>query len=227
MRRWTAAELDALRACYQTPTTNRLGQLPIKQLAACLGRSYGSCSDKARAMGISRQRPALAEIEVSLRRMHANGESMTHMAKVLRMSDLSVKYALVLLGLDPPKKHAKTRYRRERWLESLRRTLKSRGYESLREVALDKEMGEAMARWPVATTKRQADVLDVLADGPATAAEIAARVGISIFRIRVHIGRLLDLGAIRVAFAGKKGRPSGRGSLPWVYAAFPGLERGR
>ncbi len=226
-RRWTAAELDALRACYATPTTTRMGHLPIADLARRLGRTYDACVTKAQQLGLTRSRHVAAEFEVTLRRLFLNGHSLREIARRLYMTDCSIKYALTNLGIAPTGKHKQTGDEKQRWRESIANFLhRAGGYESLRELTSEKELGEAMARWPVCTTRRQADVLDVLAEGPREALEIGARLGVGILRTRTLLRALRDLGAVRIVSRGVL-RRVGRGSGPWVYAKMEWVERGK
>ncbi len=225
-RYWTDAELTELRACYTTPTGLLLGHLPIHDLAARLNRTYNAVIGMAMRLGLTRKKGMISDMSVSIRRMYRLGHSMKAIGRKLRISEFSVKRQLVAAGIEPRGEHALTDAERDEWRRSIKGTLHRQGYESLGDMTHDKWLGEAMARWPVATTRRQCDVLDVLAEGPATRVEIGRRLGIGPLRTLRLLQQLRALGAVLVVPNGNR-RVGNRGSLPWTYSVWPGVERGK
>jgi DNA-binding CsgD family transcriptional regulator len=97
----------------------------------------------------------------------------------------------------------------------LRRTLAAQGFKHLA-AWRDQARRLACARrgWIEAETPREADVLDVLRDGPRRPAGVAAVLGLSRRQARYHLRRLRARGAVvRPAYG--------------VYALAPGVGRGR
>jgi hypothetical protein len=162
---WTRKEVLWLAGNYRS--------LGPKGCASHLKRTKGSVVMQAVTQGLCKERHPTTEIEADLRRLHGEGLSDGQIARRWGepWSRDKVKYHRHQLGLpaNPFRRVQQAEGRR-----SYKRVCHLHDTDSLVDVRWDVEMEDVHRTrgWPLVRSHRQADVLDLLAKGPHTAAEM-------------------------------------------------------
>lgn len=224
LRPWTDDETAILRDWYARPCTTRNGGLSLKKLARKLGRTYHGIRSRAQQIGLLRPRTRLEDVAADLRRMHGERLSMYEMGDRLRISEGQARRFLLKLGLPLPAPHAMTVAGRKRHQANYAKWLAREGVRNLREYTLAQERAKAQARWPIAETGRQADLLDLLAEGPARIADLARWMGYGKGWVEELLRRMQRTGAV-VKSRTWAGYHRQGGCPPCIYDLSPGVER--
>lgn len=149
-----------------------------REIARALGRRCHRQLGKHLRRHRARPRPprdGLPENAARLRRLHARGASIAFMARELRVSQTTVRRWLVRLGLSQPGVSRPRNAGRVQSAETRERIARAKS-ENERRVC-------AALSWPEVTIPAHARVLALLsASGPLSHAEIAARLGLKLYR---------------------------------------------
>ena len=169
-REWTALDRDRLRAW-------RAAGVPVRECARRLGRTLWQTAAALRRFGLRTPHLWRRIDPAELRRRALAGESDGRIAAAFGVHRHTVLRLRRRLGLTGAQYRS---LQGRRVTAGQRRRLVREGLDSFAEVAQDRRLAECARRgWPAAWTPREADVLDAVARGPLTAADLARAWGLS------------------------------------------------
>jgi hypothetical protein len=165
-RPWTTLEVQRLR--------EMAGKLSTRLVAARLGRTPGSVTQRARILGLSTKTPALpADFDERLRGLWQKGSSDADIARELDVCLSTAREHRVRLGLASNRWNEKHRAKVRR--KNLRQFAHGGNLITLRWAK--RSLAITRAGWPAGLNNLDARILDALESGPKTRREICADVG--------------------------------------------------